>query len=63
MVYFEEILGIVHAVIVMDNVPVYGKVRESFPDPNINFLSPCSPFFLQIEKQMVFKSFTETKLQ
>ena len=41
----------------MDNSPVYRGVRESFPDLNINFLPPYSPFVILIKNYFsVFKS-------
>ena len=45
MFYLEEVLGVACVVVVMDNGPVQIGISEAFPDINIYFLRPCSPFF------------------
>ena len=53
MVYFEEILGIAHVVVVMDYAPMYRGVREFASDLNINFLPPYLPFFIPMENNIL----------
>ena len=57
MVSLEEILGGAQALVIMDNAPVHRGVCEAFPDLNIKFLPPYSPFLNPIENCFsVFKS-------
>ena len=48
MLSFEEILGIAHVVVVIDDVPMFRVACESFSDLNINFLLTYLNFCIPI---------------
>ena len=64
MFNLEFILGDEQAVIVMDNAPVHHGLQQNFPELEIMYLPPYSPFLNPIENCFsVFKSAIKRNLQ